>query len=63
MEHQVLQDGKVVDATISYIKCLGPAHEKTALDFFRKTKNISYKNIHGVVNSAIVRNIYRRVPE
>jgi hypothetical protein len=60
MEHQVKQDGKIVDCNLSYIVALGPANEKTAIDFFEKTKNNSYTNIYGVENSATVRAVYRR---
>lgn len=60
MEHQVKQGGFVVDANISYVKVLGPANEKTAIDFFEKTKNVSYTNINGVENSVKLRGVYRR---
>ena len=60
MEYQVKQGNRVVDASISYVKVLGPANEKTAIDFFEKTKNAAYTNINGVENSVTVRGVYRR---
>ena len=60
MEHQVKQGNIIVDANISYVKVLGPSNEQTAIDFFEKTKNVSYININGVENSVKVRGVYRR---
>ena len=59
MEHQVLQDCQVVDANVSFIKILGPANTKDAIDFFKITKNTSYKNIHGVENKVKLVGVYR----
>ena len=61
MEHQVIQDGKVVDANVSFVKILGPANEKDAIEFFKITKNTSYKNIHGVENKVKLVGVYRRI--
>lgn len=60
MEHEVKQNGKVVDASVSFIKVLGPANEKTAIDFFEATKNTSYINQYGVENTVKVVGVYRR---
>lgn len=60
MEHQLKQGNRIVDASISYVKVLGPANEKTAIDFFEKTKNCSYINMNGVENIVKLRGVYRR---
>ena len=59
MEHQVIQEGEVVDANVSFIKILGPANTKDAIEFFKITKNTSYKNIYGVENKVKLVGVYR----
>lgn len=61
MEHQVIQNGNVVDANVSFIKCLGPSNVKEAVDLFRSTKNTSYTNIHGVENRVRLVGVYRGI--
>lgn len=61
MEHQVIQNGNVVDANVSFIKCLGPSNEKEATYLFKSTKNTSYTNIYGVENKVKLVGVYRRL--
>ena len=60
MEHQLIQDGLVVDANISMVHDFGPSDEKEAFGYFKSTKNTDYTNIHNVQNKLVVREIYRR---
>lgn len=60
IEHEVKQEGRTVDANVSFVKVLGPANEKTAIDFFESTKNTSYINQYGVENIVKVVGVYRR---
>lgn len=60
IEHQVKQKGIMVDANISFIQRLGPDCRE-ALEYFHKEIDNSYTNIHGVTNTVMVRNVYRRV--
>lgn len=60
VEHQVSQNGITVDANVSYVRRVGPDCRE-ALEYFHKEIDNSYTNIHGVTNTVVVRNVYRRV--
>lgn len=64
-EHQVIQDGRVVDATLSYNTKLGPENELDAIEFFGSPliKQVQYTNIYGVTNKSIVRAVYKKIGE
>lgn len=61
VEHLVLQNGDLVDASFSYNMALGPKDESEALEYFRKTRFSDSTNIYGVTNRSKVIAVYKEI--
>lgn len=63
IEHEVIENNMIVEASISYYNQLGPENESEAVKFFKKRGNGEIPNLYGAIYRSTVRAVYKRVKE